>query len=101
MRNAISAVLRWVGCAVACVGFCLVSERFWWLPIPFICLGGLTVLAGVMLAVDKTENEEDEKDDQQKPVARITDFQQVYLLACSLGKDEDGSNASSRSITEL
>lgn len=100
MRNAISAVLRWFGCAVACVGFCLVSERFWWLPIPFICLGGLTVLAGVMLAVDNPEDD-DKKDDQQKPVARITDFQQVYLLACSLGKDEDGSNVSSRSITEL
>lgn len=100
MRNAISATLLWLGCAVACVGFCLVSERFWWLPIPVICLGGLTVLAGVLLAVDECEDDGRKKDDQQQPVARITDFQQTYLLACSLGKDEDGSNASSRSIAE-
>lgn len=100
MRNVISATLWWLGCAVSCVGFCLVSERFWWLPIPFICLGGLTVLAGVLLAVDGSEEKDNKKDDQQQPVARITDFQQTYLLACSLGKDEDGSNASSRSIAE-
>lgn len=100
MRNAISATLRWLGCAVACVGFCLVSEQLWWLPIPVICLGGLTVLAGVMLAVDEKKDDGRKKDDQQQPVARITDFQQTYLLACSLGKDEDGSNASSRSIAE-
>lgn len=100
MRNTISTVLRWFGCAVACVGFCLASERFWWLPIPFICFGGLTVLAGVMLTVDDWEDDGRKKDDQQQPVARITEFQQTYLLACSLGKDEDGSNASSRSIAE-
>ena len=100
MKNVISATLRWLGCAAACVGFCLVSERFWWLPIPFIVFGSLTVLAGVMLAVDDWEDDGHKKDDQQQPVARITDFQQTYLLACSLGKDEDGSNASNRSIAE-
>lgn len=100
MRNVISAVLRWLGCALTCAGFCLVSEQFWWLPIPFIVFGGLTVLAGVMLAVDDWEDDGQKKDDQQQPVARITDFQQTYLLACSLGKDEDDSNASSRSIAE-
>jgi hypothetical protein len=53
-----------------------------------------------MLAVDEKKDDGRKKDDQQQPVARITDFQQTYLLACSLGKDEDGSNASSRSIAE-
>lgn len=100
MKNTISTVLRWLGCAVACVGFCLVSDQFWWLPIPVICLGSLTVLAGVVLAVDDWEDDVRKKDDQQQPVARITDFQQTYLLACSLGKDDDGSNSSSRSIAE-
>lgn len=92
------------GGAVSCMGFCLDSGVFRWVPCVLVIAGVVLVAAGIKLGstvADRTCREalpkgqryitvEDSAGNEERLIPPLTDFEQVYLSTLKRGKNNGG-----------
>lgn len=100
----ISKAMVSAGGAVSCIGFCLDSEVFWWVPCVLVMAGILLVAAGIKLDAKDAHKlkeranpkerayimVEDGDGNEDRLIPPLTDFELVYLSTLKRGKNHGG-----------